>query len=218
MPNNAGFFPINDVSLKKFAKLMLADSNEIDVLASWRIEELFFYNKLKKVNKIGLLDLLPAYHGKFWTDCLIDKKVLVVHPFAETIISQYRFHRAKLFEDRSILPKFASLETVKAVQTIAGNKSEHKTWFDALDYMKHEIDKHDYDVCLIGCGAYGFPLAAHCKRQGKQAIHFGGSLQILFGIKGKRWNHLNMYNEYWVSPSDKEKPKGLEKVEGGCYW
>lgn len=36
--------------------------------------------------------------------------------------------------------------------------------------MKSEIDKCDYDVCLIGCGAYGFPLAAHVKHKGKQAI------------------------------------------------
>lgn len=49
--------------------------------------------------------------------------------------------------------------------------------------MKDEIDKQDYDIALIGCGAYGFPLAAHIKRSGKKAIHLGGALQLLFGIK-----------------------------------
>ena len=53
--------------------------------------------------------------------------------------------------------------------------------------MENEIDKHDYEVCLIGCGAYGLPLAAHVKKQGKKAIHIGGALQLLFGIMGKRW-------------------------------
>lgn len=47
------------------------------------------------------------------------------------------------------------------------------------------MDKIDYDICLIGCGAYGFPLAAHAKRKGKKAVHLGGALQLLFGIKGK---------------------------------
>lgn len=47
------------------------------------------------------------------------------------------------------------------------------------------MDKVEYDVCLIGCGAYGFPLAAHAKRTGHKAIHLGGSLQLLFGIAGK---------------------------------
>lgn len=49
--------------------------------------------------------------------------------------------------------------------------------------MKDEIDKRDYDIALIGCGAYGFPLAAHIKRSGKKAVHLGGALQLLFGIK-----------------------------------
>ena len=50
--------------------------------------------------------------------------------------------------------------------------------------MKSQMDQTDYDIALIGCGAYGFPLAAHAKRMGKQAIHMGGSLQLLFGIRG----------------------------------
>ncbi|MGG6498696.1 UNVERIFIED_CONTAM: hypothetical protein NY603_37795, partial [Bacteroidetes bacterium 56_B9] len=79
-----------------------------------------------------------------------------------------------------ILPAF-DLQTIKAVQTI-GNyiDSRFNTWFDALEFMKNEIDKREYDICLLGCGAYGLPLAAHIKRTGKKAIHMGGSLQLLF--------------------------------------
>ena len=73
-------------------------------------------------------------------------------------------------------------------------------------------------MALIACGAYGFPLAAHEKRTGRKAIHIGGSLQLLFGIKGKRWDDKGFYNECWVSPSKEERPERFEKVEGGCYW
>ena len=63
---------------------------------------------------------------------------------------------------------------------------------------------------------------AHAKRRGKQAIHLGGPLQILFGIKGKRWDDIpsvsKFYNEYWTRPSDEETPVNNTKVEGGCYW
>ena len=45
------------------------------------------------------------------------------------------------------------------------------------------MNKTDYDICLIDCGAYKFPLAAHAKRQGKKAIHLDGSLQLLSKIK-----------------------------------
>lgn len=108
-----------------------------------------------------------------------------------------------------------------------GQCSQFNTWFDALDYMKSEIDKCDYDVCLIGCGAYGFPLAAHVKHNGKQAIHLGGTLQLLFGIKGNRWfdpdsflypKFKELLNENWVKPLETEKPLVANQIEGGCYW
>jgi hypothetical protein len=93
--------------------------------------------------------------------------------------------------------------------------------------MKNEIDKTNYDICLIGCGAYGFPLAAHVKRSGKKAVHLGGSLQLLFGIRGKRWenpnyhtqyNYAKLMNEHWVKPGEEEKPKNVNQVEDSCYW
>jgi hypothetical protein len=93
--------------------------------------------------------------------------------------------------------------------------------------MKTKIDNEEYDICLIGCGAYGFHLAAHVKRKGKKAVHIGGSLQLLFGIRGNRWedenyndvyNYSKLMNKYWVKPNDNEKPIGSDNVEGSCYW
>ena len=95
--------------------------------------------------------------------------------------------------------------------------------------MESEIDKRNYDVCILGCGAYGFPLAAHCKQMGKQALQLGGITQLLFGIKGQRWEtgdkYLNQfpysktyYNQYWIRPSESERPKNADKVEQACYW
>ena len=68
--------------------------------------------------------------------------------------------------------------------------------------------------------AYGFQLASKVKRMGKIAVHMGGSLQTLFGIKGVRWNknEAQLYNDAWVYPSEAETPKGYEKVENGAYW
>jgi threonine dehydrogenase-like Zn-dependent dehydrogenase len=39
--------------------------------------------------------------------------------------------------------------------------------------MIDEIGKIDFDVAILGCGAYGLPLAAAIKGMGKQAIHLG---------------------------------------------
>lgn len=164
-----------------------------------------------------------------WSARLKGKKVLVIHPFERSIRMQYEKNREKLFsnkpEQADILPEF-ELKTIKAVQTIAGERDDRfKDWFEALDWMKSECHKMDFDVAIIGCGAYGFNLAAEIKRMGKIVIHLGGVTQILFGIKGKRWENggcgkeMNQYmNSYWVRPLEEEKPKGSNEVEGGCYW
>lgn len=218
MKINAGFFPVDRKHLHRFSQLMLDDIQQLDILASWRPEEIFFKKQLGNVFRISLGDLCPRNEFMFWSKCLKNRKVLVVHPFADTIRRQYIENRNRIFTEPDILPEFAKLETVKAVQSIASNDVGFKSWFDALDYMKKQIDKHEYDVALIGCGAYGFPLAAYVKRMGKQAIHMGGVLQLLFGIRGKRWDNLGLYNDYWTSPNVNERPHNFNMIENGCYW
>lgn len=225
--NNAGFFPMpNESMMMHFLSLYERDMKEVDILGSWRYNEKYFSTELKNSIKVDRELITPLLCSHPWTEALSGKRVLVVHPFAATIESQYK-KRINLFPGTTILPDF-TLITLKAVQSQAGQKTNFKDWFEALQYMKDEIDKIDYDICLLGCGAYGFPLAAHCKRKGKQAIHLGGVLQLLFGIKGKRWEteniyltkyrYIDYYNEYWVRPSESERPRQAEKVEGGCYW
>ena len=110
--------------------------------------------------------------------------------------------------------------------SIAGEKTEFKTWFDALDFMKKQMDQTDYDIALIGCGAYGMHLAAHAKRMGKKSFHLGGTLQLLFGIIGKRWendpniyySYKQLFNEHWTRPMNEEKPENSHLIEDGCYW
>ena len=157
----------------------------MDLLGVWEIAFESYYIKhymKKNVTLTGLANLEPWFYEKPWTKALQGKKVLVIHPFTETIISQYK-KRKYLFADSSVLPKF-NLLTLKAVQTIAGQNDERfNTWFDALDWMYMEAMKLDFDVALIGCGAYGFPLAAKLKESGKIAIHMGGSLQLLLGFE-----------------------------------
>jgi hypothetical protein len=146
----------------------------------------------------------------------MEKKVLVIHPFEDTIRNNYK-NRSKLFENSDFMPEF-DLITIKAVQSIAGTKTEFEDWFSALRYMENQIEKIDFDIALIGAGAYGFPLAAFIKRMGKKAVHVGGVLQLYFGIKGKAWDNMGVYNEFWTYPSEEERPVSFEKVEGGRYW
>lgn len=223
LKSNAGFFPISEDNIIRYGELMIADAKEVDLLGSWVPEEYYFRNELQNARKANLEDIKPNFFwtgtGYCWTQALRGKRVLVVHPFVESIKKQYQI-REKLFPSPEFLPAFELL-TIKSVQSIGGT-SDYKTWFDALEYMKSEMDRIQYDVCIIGCGAYGFCLAAHAKRTGHVALHLGGITQLMFGIRGNRWDNRAewepLFNEYWVRPSINETPKTASKVEGACYW
>lgn len=218
----SGFYPSTEENLMKFGDMMIEDSKLLDILGSWLPnEEILKKNYNLGFQFISLRNLEPFWSNLPWTRYLEGKRVLVVHPFAESIKNQYDNYRDKIFENSMVLPNFTSLRVIKAVQSLGGNW-DYKDWFEALDYMKDKVDQEDYDVCLIGCGAYGFPLAAHVKRMGKQAIHLGGALQLLFGIRGNRWDNMDDYkslvNQYWTRPNGDEIPQSKDKVENGCYW
>ena len=218
---NAGFFPVTEDNIKKFVDLYLTCIPQIDILGSWLETEKYIKNYFNtNLKKVRLENLEPYYFKNPWSRILEGKKVLVIHPFTDTIKKQYE-KREYLFKDRNVLPNF-SLKTIKAVQFIAGTKTEFADWFEAFDSMKKQIDRTDFDIAIIGCGAYGMPLAAYCKEIGKKAVHLGGATQLLFGIKGKRWDCYDyissLYNEYWVRPSEQEKPKNANKIESACYW
>lgn len=218
----AGFFPNDEEKIFKFFQMMREDSSQVDLFGTWfnPMENYFIAQYNESAICTPLVGLEPWYYDNPWSEYLKEKKVLVVHPFEKTIQEQYN-NRMQVYPN-GLLPKF-KLSTVKAVQTIAGeNNDQFSDWFEALEYMFEQSMEKDFDIAIIGCGAYGFPLAAKIKREGKQAIHLGGATQLLFGIKGKRWDEkpevAKLYNDFWCRPSVEETVKNKDIVEGGCYW
>lgn len=217
---NAGFFPIEDWALKDFCKIIIENLSLVDLMAEWLNESALINYGVPKILTAQLRCVEPYYHRHPWSKALEGKRVLVIHPFEESIKIQHKKGEL-LFINSDIFPKF-ELETIKAVQSIAGSKTKFKTWFEALDSMKHAIYSKDFDVAIIGAGAYGLPLAGFVKSIGKKVVHMGGATQILFGIKGKRWDAhediSKLYNENWIRPSLEETPQNFIAVEGGTYW
>lgn len=220
---NAGFFPMNEDLAEHFADELLGACKQTDLLAMWHcyMEDYIIEHYIPDSNLTYLTRIEPWRAPNPWSKALTGKKVLVIHPFIDSIVMQYE-RREELFENGNVLPQF-ELVTLKAVQTIAGERDERfSDWFEALNYMYEEAMKKDFDIAIIGCGAYGMPLAAKLKIAGKQAIHMGGVTQLLFGIKGKRWVESPMvklnFNEAWVYPTESETPRGSQKVENNCYW
>ncbi len=218
----SGFFPKDKKLIPKLRKTYIEASKKTNVLAIWLYR---YYPKQKKslvrslpnLKKLVNLDDLHIYRNK-WPKALEGKRVLIIHPFKTTIEHQYKNRK-----NISIIPAFKRLEVIKAVQSSRQEKTKFKDWFEALNSMKKEIDKNknNFDIALIACGAYGLPLAAYVKEIGKQSIHVGGTLQLLFGIKGMRWEKVEKikFPKNWIYPLPTDTPNNLNKIkDGGSYW
>ena len=85
--------------------MMIEDMPLIDILASWRFEEEYFSKELQNAYKIDFEPYNPFWSDVPWTAALENKKVLVVHPFAETIQKQY-LRKELIHKDPRVLPTF----------------------------------------------------------------------------------------------------------------
>jgi hypothetical protein len=168
--------------------------------------------------------LEPFYFpDKPWSRCLLGKTVLIVHPFRDSIECQLR-RASDLFPGTSILPAF-STKLVKMFQCLGGSKCPHRNWQETLRATTDLIDRvGHFDVAIIGAGSYSLPLAIYCKQEkGAAAIVIGGASQLLFGLKGHRWDQhpilRNLYNGAWMYPLKVDTPSDASSIEhGGPYW
>jgi hypothetical protein len=228
--NNAGIYfsqKQNGHDAITFADQYLYSVKSADYLGTWYNT---FVHPIEKewIERFGLqdrhfkaTDLEPYYFDDPWSKWLANKRVLVISPFTDSIVEQYTNHREKLFANPDVLPEF-TLVPLKSCQTSAGIKLGD-SWLDNFQAMCKEIDTLDFDIALLGCGGYGLPLVNYIKNEKKRsAIYIGGALQILFGVKGKRWdensNINRFYNEHWIRPAKHEQLEGQNRIENGCYW
>ncbi|MCQ2523351.1 MAG: hypothetical protein MJ123_03350 [Lachnospiraceae bacterium] len=218
-----------DADVDKYAKLTLEAVKDTDYFACWQplyvdyIANHYVKNgKLFKYNKVTGHSV-NSIEDNHWSKGLAGKKVLVVSSFPESITKQYAIKEKLCNVKERCLPDF-ELITYKSPETQMGeNTEDYKDWFDAFEKLEREVLAIDFDVALIGCGAYGYPLAASVRRSGKTAIELCGSLVKLFGIYGKglegRWGkELESWKtEYWIRPID-TPPACYKQIERGSYW
>ena len=156
---------------------------------------------------------------KPWTHALEGKNVLIVHPFEKSIRHQFE-KRSSITDISKILPDF-TLHTLSPPITFAGEKSS-SPWVEQFEALVTRALQIKFDVAIIGAGGYGLPLAHAIKKAGRQAIHLGGTTQLLFGIRGKRWDndrhYAGFFDDTWIRPGSDERPNESHLVEGGSYW
>lgn len=219
----AGIFPNDQRTIDRFCEVYSEAIKCVDILGVWEVtgEKKAINQFCPQAKLIPSRSIEPYYYDAPWSAALDRKKVLIVHPFIESIAGQLQ-RRGQIWPGKDVLPRFQSVSYVRAAQSNAGAKTGFADWFEALESMKCEISQADFDIAIIGAGAYGLPLSAYIKSLRKQAVQMSGATQILFGIKGKRWDEhpviSKFYNDAWVRPLQSETPPETKKVEGGSYW
>jgi hypothetical protein len=215
----AGFFPTTDDAIDELSRLYLRAIDEIDIYAAWTRHDAALCPPAAR--RVRLIDLDPFFTTVRWTLALAGRRICIVNPFVDTMTAQYP-RRAALF-DRPVLPDF-DLVFVRAPMTHCESEVGQQTWLGNLQHMQDQVSELDPDILIIGAGAYGLPLGAAAKAAGRSAVVLGGSTQLLFGIKGNRWEndrqYRRLFNEHWVRPSEGERPAGFSAMEikGGAYW
>ncbi len=178
--------------------------------------------------KLPLRSLEPYYcPDRSWLHALQGQSVCVISSFTETIHSQIP-HLKEIWKGHDIFPETIQWTFVRSyyspslAQGWCEWPNQLASWKHAVDFMEAEVTATGARVVLLGCGGLAMPLAARLQRNGKICIVLGGAIQILFGIKGKRWEKhpviSQFFNDAWVYPADEEVPRAARSIEGGCYW
>ena len=147
--------------------------------------------------------------------------MLVVHPFRDTILRQYE-KREQIFPGTDILPEFASLTVIRAVQGLGGQNTGYASWSTPWTPCSARWTKPSMTSLSPERGLTAFRWPPTRGTTGHMAVQMSGATQLLFGIKGKRWDThpiiSKQYNEAWVRPAEDEGIANKEAVEGGSYW
>ena len=235
MKNNAGIKMSTMNSIATYSKLYLNAFENCELFCGWEKNGAYYPHikdshdyitnrfSTKKMVWSYALDVFHYVHSNPWTHALKGKRVLIISPFEDSILQQLP-HREKLFGGVDLFPD-CTFVTIKPPMT-QGSEKSREFYEELLDfYTRLDKLKNFYDVALLSCGGYGNIISNHIFTvHEKSAIYMGGTLQMAFGILGRRWllerpDIVRLYmNGHWVRTKESEKPKGYENIEGGCYW
>jgi len=237
----SGIWPATQKSIDSWAETYSKSLEKLDGLAaSWykpymKIENDFLNVYSPNSFRVPLRCLEPYYvkSEDRWTQYLLGKKVAVVSSFADSIQMQVWAQDpnkiwAALNSPETILPNNVQWYPIRSYYppkiSLGGSTAwtSATCWQDAVAYVVKEVLSTDAQIVLIGCGALGMCIGAELKAAGRSSILMGGAIQILFGIKGQRWETHDIisrfWNDAWIYPSKNETPPGADLIEGGCYW
>jgi len=225
---SSGGFPLRDADeIDRFASDYLYAVMQSDIVAVWSrgiIGSAELVRQRASFVELGNIDPLAAVSRGIspWTQALQGRHVLIVHPFRDSILSQHA-RRAQVPVIQRLVPE-CTIDVVVPPQTYAGFQQDQSLgWSEHLQRTREQVAERDFDVAIIGAGPYGLPISAFVKQLGRPAIHLGGATQLLFAIRGGRWEqralYASMMDDTWVRPLPHETPPMAATFEqGNPYW
>lgn len=234
LERNAGVFPSSMYSVRSWGiaakdAMCSADILAVGWFSSAKEEKELLERWSWNGTKIPLRSLEPYYVDEElrYTQLFKGRRVCVVTSFTETARSQV------VKGDSKIWPTVGSMwdqvdlcwvQTGYAPSLALGRAgwNDCSSWEEAVDRVVREVLETGAEIVLIGCGGLGMIIGSRLKAAGLVCIVMGGAVQVMFGIKGGRWQGhpviSKFWNSSWVWPSIEETPMGSESVEKGCYW
>lgn len=236
MVMNAGLFPARQETLDQWAEHMLEHVlPAMDLLVEWnplsKLHEYYFLEAHAPHSKRTVLRALEPYYeadpsNRYTLAIPEGEKIAIISPFADSLMKQCsKLHLIWPIPVWSVNHLFVPIQTFFS-PLVATEQHQWpariKSWQTACVDIVEKVISVGAKYVLIGCGALSLPIAVALKQAGCVAIHTGGATQILFGIKGRRWdNHgviSKFYNDNWKRPYPHEVPTLATAIENGCYF
>ena len=228
--HSGGLFPVKKRIFNRFVLEYPEAVKSLDLVAQWQtrgtyeaaLEQALIQNLCPHAIRVGFFFVKILNPHAPWLNDLASLRWLVIHPFAQTIRTQLpHLNQLGVYSESAhtdLACRARDTSVIACPQLPYMVPPRHRDWFEALEDLKAQMERETFDIALVGAGAWSLPLVAHAKKLGKKGIHLGGSLQLLFGIKGGRFDSNQIYNEAWTRPLPSEVPANFKKMEQGAYW
>lgn len=230
---NAGVYPIQTHDIDTFVRLYQHSLSSFDVLCAsfsdmipeWGEYLTITRGSKKNITSCRKSSLEPFFQVSPYTKAFAKRRVTVISPFVDTFRGQLK-KRDNIWGERAkdLLPDNVQWRFIKAPLPMKPVDTNWQTMVERLTVECFPESESSMwpDIVLCGFGPGGAYLCAEAKLRGRVGIDMGGSLQLLFGVRGKRWDSdirfKDIYNEHWVRPSREETPPQNSRVKNGAYW
>jgi hypothetical protein len=225
---DSGVFPEDRNEFEYFLNTYKASIQQLDAVCLWQDQGSY----LQAYETAFVDDVCPRAASikpaVFWPFSIYEQlegvRLLIVSPFVRTMQAQVD-RLPDVFSGRSWANSLKDMRQrckfVRCPFFSYMEKSPYTSWREGLDRITEAILRCQFDLALIGAGAWSLPLLANLKKEGRKGIHTGGSTQLFFGIRGKRWDvqkGYKIFNANWIHPLPEDTPGGHLRKEEGCYW